>query len=289
MSLIVSQSIRDIRGKVLLDAGKDILEWVQKVPGSPEYVRKKAKLKEMAQLMDDLQAVFESEPYKKVLANWVTELRAWVGELWAPSIVFEELKMHRMRDPYSYRHVLIISIVGARLLELWVKTAPTVKKAFQAFLCHDIGKSRVSPLVLESTKTLDEVERQAIYEHPFYSFVLNAAYWGDANHLCAEVALHHHEDRIGKGYPRGVKTNSLILDILALLDRFDALISERPFRFKKYSLREAFDILKKDTDEGKIEPDVLKALIGLIRQESNLDLKKIKLGTINRANLASSN
>ena len=94
--------------------------------------------------------------------------------------------------------------------------------------------------------------------------------------------LQHQEDRLGKGYPQGIKTNSLVLDILGVLDRFDAMISERPFRFKRFQTREALDFLKKDADEGRFEPEVLRALVALLRKEKVADLKKIKLGTAGR-------
>lgn len=282
MALKLNQPVKDLRGKILLNAGVDVLEWAKNAPLSGEYLKKKTKFKDSTQLLDDLSSVFESPIYKPALEGWVTSFRDWVGELWAPEIAFEELKFHRMRDPYTYHHVLVIAVMGVRLLELWVKTPATVKKTFLAFLLHDLGKSRVSPLILDKQQNLDEAERRAIYEHPMVSFVLNAVYWGDVNHLCAEVALHHHEDRLGKGYPQGMKTNSLILDILGTLDRFDALIQERPFRFKKFTQREAFDLLKKDADESRIEGDVLKALVALIRKEPISDLKKIKLGKIGR-------
>jgi HD-GYP domain-containing protein (c-di-GMP phosphodiesterase class II) len=282
MSIKTSHPVKDLRGKAILEANEDALEWAKRTAFSNEYLKKKAKIKDMAQLMDDLSSVFEHPTYKPALQNWVPSFREWVGELWAPAIILEEMKLHRIRDPYSYQHVLIIGVIGARLLELWIKTQPTVKRAFQAFLFHDLGKSRIAPAILDKGETLMELEKRAIYDHPIASFALNAAYWGDPNHLCADVALNHHEDRLGKGYPQGTKTNSLILDILGTVDRFDALITDRPFRFKKFTQRQAFDVLKKDVDMGKIEPDVLKALVALIRREKITDLKKIKLGTIGR-------
>ena len=284
MSVKASQPIKDLRGKLIVDTGVDVLEWAQRGVPPSEHLKKKAKIKDTAQLMEDLNSVFEIPAYKPALEKWVPSFREWVGEMWAPSVMLEELKLHRIRDPYAYQHVLVIAVMGVRLLELWIKAVPTVKKAFLAFLFHDIGKSRIAPAILDKSETLMEAEKRAIYDHPIASFVLNATYWGDANHLCAEVALHHHEDRLGKGYPQGVKTSSLILDILGAIDRFDALISDRPFRFKKFSQREAFDLLKKDADAGKMEPDVLKALVALVRKEKISDLKKIKLGTIGREN-----
>lgn len=282
MNLELSTPVKDIKGKVLIGAGQNVLEWAKRTGLSGEYLKKKSKFKENVQLVEDLNSVFEMDAYKGALSGWVPNFREWLGELWAPQVVFDELRFQRLRDPYSYRHILVIAVMGARMLELWVKAAPTVKKTFMAFLLHDLGKTRIAPTILEKAETLNEMEKRAVLEHPLASFVLNASYWGDANHICAEVGLHHQEDRLGKGYPQGIKCNSLVLDILSVLDRFDAMISERPFRFKKFQTREALDFLRKDAEEGRFEADVLRALVGLVRKEKVTDLKKIKLGTIGR-------
>jgi HD-GYP domain-containing protein (c-di-GMP phosphodiesterase class II) len=282
MPVMATYAVKDLKGKPVIGANECVLEWAKKAILSNEHLKKKAKIKDTSQLMDDLSAVFTHPIYQPLLANWVPSFREWVGEIWAPAIILEELKLHRIRDPYAYHHVLHIAVIGSRLLELWVKTIPTVKKAFQAFLFHDIGKSRIAPAILDKPSSLNDSEWKAIHDHPVVSFVLNATYWGDSNNLCAEVALNHHENRLGSGYPQGVRTNSLILDILGTVDRFDALTSERPYRPNKYSQRDAFDILKKEADEGKMEGDILKALVALIRKEKVTDLKKITLGTIGR-------
>ena len=283
MSVVLTQAVKDIKGKVLVDVGTNVLEWSKKAALTGEYLKKKVKFKDSPQMLDDLLSVFEMKPYKKALEGWTPSFREWLGELWAPAVVFDELKLQRLRDPYAYRHIIVLAVVGSRLMEFWIKTPVTVKKTFLAFLCHDLGKTRVAPMILDQKEPLSETELKAIREHPLVSFVLNACYWGEVNHMCAEVGLQHQEDRLGTGYPQGSKTSSLVLDILAVLDRFDALISERPFRFKAFSVREAFDIIKGDCDLGKIDPDVLRVFISLIREEKIKDPKKIKLGTIGRA------
>ncbi len=282
MGQTLHDPVKDIRGRVLVQANQDILQWSGSAIHQGEYLKNKSKFKDMPQLLEDMSSVVNSVPYSTVLKGWAPNLREWLGEMWAPTILFEELKYHRIRDPYAYKHILTIALVGSRLLELWIKTPATVKRAFQAFMFHDLGKSRLAPAILEKTGTLEDLEKVAVYEHPLISHVLNACYWADSQHLCAEVALSHHEDRLGKGYPQGLKTNSLILDILTTVDRFDALISDRPFRFKKFTVREACDLLKTDAEGGRMDATVLKALVALLRNEKISDLKKVKLGKIGR-------
>lgn len=282
MSLIIQRSVKDLRGNSLVKAKTDLVEWSNKAIISGEYLKKKTRFKDAVSFVEDCEEIFSRKPYDTVLKGWTSNFREWLGEMYAPSVVFEELRRIRGMDPYSYQHILTISVVGCRLLEIWITSAPTIKRSFQALICHRLGKSRTAQEVLLKKESLDEAEKRIIFEQPMVGFVLNAFYWADTNHLCAKVALQHQEDRKGGGYPSGVKTNSLLLDILHMLDRFDALISERPFRYKKFSVREALDILKQDVDEGRMEEDVLKAFTDLIRNESLSDYKALKFGTIGR-------
>lgn len=285
MEKSLQQDVKDIRGQVLFKSGAMVEDWAKKKIFSHEYLKRKSKFKEVSFFVEDCQSLFERKPYDKVLKNWTPSFREWLGEIWAPSNLFDELRMLKSIDPYSYQHVLTIAVVGSRLLEIWIKANPTVKRSFQALTFHRLGKNRLPEGLLQKKEPLSEAEKRVIFEQPMVGYVLNASYWGDANHLCAKVALQHQEDRAGKGYPFGVKTNSLLLDILRMLDRFDALISERPFRYKVFTVREALDLLQEDAQEGKdqkMEPDVLRAFIDLLREEKSKDYKKIKFGTIGR-------
>lgn len=282
MTSIVHQDIKDIRGQLILKSGSDVIEWSKKNIFSTDHQKKKTKFKEAAFFVDDCESIFSLEPYKRVLENWTPNFREWLGEIWAPSVLFEELRLLKTFDVYSYQHVLVVSVVGARLLEIWIAATPTVKRSFMALVFHRLGKTRWMSGLAQKSEELDQIERQIILEQPLISFVLNAHYWGDANHLCAKVALQQHEDRLGKGYPLRVKTNSLILDVLRMLDRFDAMISSRPFRYQKLSPRAALDVINQDAQDGKMEADVLRAFTDLIRNEKIKDYKKLKLGKIGR-------
>lgn len=278
----IHQDVKDIKGQKIVASGTDVVAWSKTHIFSNEFQKKKSKFKETLFFMEDCEKIFERPPYNQVLHKWTNNFREWVGEIWAPSVLFDELRMLKTLDVYSYQHVLTIAVVGSRLLEIWITAAPTVKRSFAAMVFHRLGKTRLPDGLLQKPGDLDAAEKQAISEQPLVGFILNAHYWGDANHLCAKVALQHQEDRTGKGYPMGVQTNSLLLDIIHMLDRFDALISERPFRYKKFGVREALDILCQDVEQEKMEEDVLKAFTDLVRAERLKDYKKLKFGKIGR-------
>jgi putative two-component system response regulator len=98
-----------------------------------------------------------------------------------------------------------------------------------AFL-HDIGKIAVPDSVLLKHGKLDALETQVMREHPLV---------GDA--LCAglrslkavrPIVRSHHERLDGSGYPDGLKNGSipLLAQVVAVVDVFDALTSQRPYR-----------------------------------------------------------
>ena len=282
MSHILAQDVKDARGKLIVKAGEDVFAWAQLMDYPEDYRKKKSRLKDSLFFLDDFNSIFKKEPYVKVLGNWVEDFREWMGEQWVPAIMLEELQRQKELQPYNYWHVVTMAVVGARFFDLWIKTPATGKKAFQALLFHDLGKTRIDSFVLDKRGPLNDDDWKVIKQAPLISYALNVTYWNDPNHLCANIALSQKENRLGSGYPRGLKTNSLILDVLNVLDRFDAMITERPYREKAFTAREAIDFIKKDCDDGKIDADFLKALLALIRGEKIKDLKKVKIGAPGR-------
>ncbi len=73
----------------------------------------------------------------------------------------------------------------------------------------------------------------------------------------------HHETLDGKGYPLGLTADALPIPsrILAICDVFDALVSsDRPYK-KAFTVEEALGILRKDAAAGKLDAQLVEALI----------------------------
>jgi cyclic di-GMP phosphodiesterase len=95
---------------------------------------------------------------------------------------------------------------------------------------HDIGKIAVPDCVLLKDGALDASESRVMREHTVV---------GDA--LCAglrslqrvrPIVRHHHERLDGSGYPDGLRSGQvpLLAQIVGIVDVFDALTTERPYR-----------------------------------------------------------
>jgi putative two-component system response regulator len=97
-------------------------------------------------------------------------------------------------------------------------------------LLHDIGKIGISDNILLKPSKLTETEWLEIRRHPEigYQILKGIDFLVDA----AQLVLQHHERFDGTGYPRGLKGENILpaARIFAVIDTFDAMTSDRPYR-----------------------------------------------------------
>ena len=97
-------------------------------------------------------------------------------------------------------------------------------------LLHDIGKMGVPDRILHKNAELAEDEREVMNKHPHYAFemLLPIHYLRPA----LDIPYSHHERWDGQGYPRRLKGEQIPLAarIFAVVDVWDALTSDRPYR-----------------------------------------------------------
>jgi putative two-component system response regulator len=114
---------------------------------------------------------------------------------------------------------------------------------------HDIGKIAVPDHVLLKTGALDPEETQVMREHPVVGDTLCAGLRSLRD--VRPIVRHHHEHLDGSGYPDGLRQDAvpLLAQIVAIVDVFDALTTERPYR-KALPHRTAFDVLEEEASKG---------------------------------------
>ncbi len=97
-------------------------------------------------------------------------------------------------------------------------------------LLHDIGKMGVPDEILRKSGTLTEEEWAIMRQHPrmAYELLSPIAYLRPA----LDIPYCHHEKWDGSGYPRGLKGEEIpmIARLFAIVDVYDALTSDRPYR-----------------------------------------------------------
>jgi putative nucleotidyltransferase with HDIG domain len=97
-------------------------------------------------------------------------------------------------------------------------------------LLHDVGKIGVSDTILLKPGKLTEDEWAFMRQHPEIGYnMLRQVKFLEGP---AEIILAHHERWDGEGYPRGLREEEIPLGarIFPVVDTFDAMTSDRPYR-----------------------------------------------------------
>lgn len=124
-------------------------------------------------------------------------------------------------------------------------------------LLHDIGKMAIPDSILLKPGPLTDEEWVIMRQHPVYAYQLlhPIPYLRQA----LDIPHCHHEKWDGTGYPRRLKGTQIPLSarIFAIVDVFDAITSDRPYR-NAMSVDEAVDYIRKNTGTH-FEPKVVDA------------------------------
>ena len=131
---------------------------------------------------------------------------------------------------------------------------------------HDIGKVGVSDEILLKPAKLTCEEFEEMKLHTVYGYnTLDRAEKeiGDTSFLtlAKEITYTHHEKWDGSGYPQGLKGNEIPVSgrIMALIDVYDALVSERPYK-KPYSHETARSIILEGSGKH-FDPKIVEAFL----------------------------
>ncbi|MFA6320538.1 MAG: HD domain-containing phosphohydrolase, partial [Candidatus Omnitrophota bacterium] len=141
---------------------------------------------------------------------------------------------------------------------------------------HDIGKTRIPISILNKPGKLTEEERRIMETHPIMGYLLLNYYLKKDRVICALAGLDHHERLDGSGYPKGIKKIDKYAQLISVVDVLDALMTERPYRSKTFSLRAALDYLLSEADRHKFDKNVVYTLISLARKDAP-DPRHIKI------------
>jgi HD-GYP domain-containing protein (c-di-GMP phosphodiesterase class II) len=169
------------------------------------------------------------------------------------------------KDSYTHDHA---DRAGkyAKLIAQEMNLPDTVVRYIEyAALLHDIGKIGISDNILLKKGKLADDEQQIIRQHPIigYKIILPVKYL----YPIAPLVLYHHERYDGSGYPEGLSGEEIPLGarIVAIIDAFDAMTSDRPYR-KAPSVKTAINELKKGMGK-QFDPRIVKIFLDILSRE----------------------
>jgi PAS domain S-box-containing protein len=191
--------------RAILDRKTDSVSEIQ--TASRDITERKKAEKALQDAHDHLQ-----EAYQRTIEGWVRALD--------------------LRDRETEGHT-------QRVTELTIKVARTLGFSEEELthirrgaLLHDMGKMAIPDDILQKPGPLNEVEWERMRRHPMYAYDMLSpiAYLLPS----LDIPFCHHERWDGSGYPRGLKGEEipLVARLFSIVDVWDALSSDRPYRKK---------------------------------------------------------
>lgn len=136
------------------------------------------------------------------------------------------------RDHYTAGHSQRVSGYAAQVAQALSLSAQEVDRVRRAGLIHDIGKIDIPDAVLRKPGALTQDERAIMRTHTDRAAELGKKLVALKQDLPFYEAAYHHETYDGLGSVFGLKGEQipLLARILAVVDAYDAMTSDRPYR-----------------------------------------------------------
>ena len=184
-------------------------------------------------IIDQLADIFNNITSEKALpiATLRNSAALLVREIVAHKHVALDLSALRNLDEKTFTHSLSVAVFAiASGVELGLQEPVLMELAMGALL-HDLGKTKVSPAILNKPSHLSVAEREIIQQHPRWGVELLRERGYQTSNVLLGI-YEHHERCDGSGYPFGLYDTQIsqIGKITAVADFYDALTSNRAYR-----------------------------------------------------------
>lgn len=208
-------------------------------------------------------------------------LKQYTDQLeYAEQIIFSLALAVEAKDSYTKGHCNRLANYSSILAEKIGLSERDIKTVRRGGILHDIGKLAVQDQILLKPGPLSKDEYNVIKKHP-----------EAGEKICQPLKtledvlpiIRHHQERFnGSGYPDGLKGNDipLLARIVAMVDSYDALTTDRPYR-AALNEEQALHLLDEETDKGLWDRDLFDVFKDILSDEQisekvNRDIEEIK-------------
>lgn len=174
------------------------------------------------------------------------------------------------KDQVTHGHIRRVQQYSMEVARSLGVTDDKQLKALQAAaLLHDTGKLAIPEYILNKPGPLTPAEFEKMKEHAVVG--ANILKNIDFPYPVAPIVRHHHENWDGRGYPDGLKGQEIPLGarILSVVDCYDALTSDRPYRPRM--TRQQSEQILLDRRGVMYDPWVVDGFIKILDQLEALD------------------
>ena len=175
-------------------------------------------------------------------------------------------KALELRDAQTEGHTLRaveLTLELARALKIDEGEMPNIRRGV---LLHDIGKIGIPDKILLKPGPLTGEEREIIKKHPVIAREILEQI--DFLRSSMDIPAYHHEKWDGSGYPSGMAGEEIpiAVRIFAVVDVWDAITSERPYR-KALSDAEALEYIRNSSGKH-FDPEIVKVFLDIMQRQS---------------------
>ena len=197
-----------------------------------------------------------NQSQKDLLKAYDTTLEGWAKAL-------------ELRDKETEGHSERVTRLTVRLAEAMGIQGEALVNIRRGALLHDIGKMGIPDAILHKNGGLNDQEARVVRKHPMYAYDMLKGIGYLQSALAIPVS--HHEKWDGTGYPQGLKGEAIPISarIFAIVDVWDALISDRPYR--KALPREDVIAYLKDQSGRHFDPMVVDVFMQVLNSIHKLD------------------
>lgn len=168
------------------------------------------------------------------------------------------------KDDYTKGHSMRVAAYSELLAQRLGWSEEEIQNIYYVAMLHDVGKIGVPDAVLNKPFKLTDVEFRLIKGHT----LVGAEILNDFK-MFPNVnvgAKYHHERYDGKGYPEGLKGESipLVARVIGLVDSYDAMTSNRVYRRRLND-----DVVMQELEKGKgsqWDPELVDIFVDLIKE-----------------------
>ncbi|RKX29008.1 MAG: hypothetical protein DRP47_02840 [Candidatus Zixiibacteriota bacterium] len=176
------------------------------------------------------------------------------------------------RDKYTSGHTDRVCILAKEVARGMDWDEQQIYDLIMGCTLHDIGKIGVPDSILNKSSVLTQDEMKKMQRHPELGLriIRGISLFKPAIPYIGS----HHERWDGSGYPKQLKGEEIPLEgrLLAVVDTFDAILSDRPYR-KAGDINSAVQELLKYRGT-QFDPEIVNLFLGLIRRGA-IDFKKL--------------
>ncbi len=167
-----------------------------------------------------------------------------------------------LRDKETEGHTQRVTEMTVKLANAAGFSDDEIIQVRRGALLHDIGKMGIPDSILLKPGKLTEREWEIMRKHPVYAYEMlhPVQYLRPA----VDIPYCHHEKWNGSGYPRGLQGEQIPLSarLFAVVDVWDALTSERPYR-KAWSAEKALAYIRSESG-SYFDPEAVELFLKML-------------------------